>query len=77
VPYYPMMVIKRAELPTAPVTRIIKNAGAERVSEDASQEMTRLLEDYGTKVAKKALSLAKHAGRKTVTKEDIREAVKK
>jgi histone H3/H4 len=62
------------ELPIAPITRIVKNAGAERVSEDASQELARLLEDYGTKIARKAVSLARHAGRKTVKREDIREA---
>jgi histone H3/H4 len=63
-----------AELPIAPITRIVRNAGAERVSEDASQELARLLEDYGTKIARKAVSLARHAGRKTVKREDIREA---
>lgn len=64
-----------AELPIAPVTKLIRGAGAERVSEDASQELARLLEEYGEKVAKKAVSLARHAGRKTVKVEDILQAV--
>jgi len=45
------------------------------VSEDASEALVRLLEEYGEKVARKAVSLAKHAGRKTVKAEDIRQAI--
>ena len=71
-----MIMIKMSELPIAPVTRLIRNAGAERVSEDASQELIRLLEIEAEKIAGKAVNLAKHAKRKTVTREDIEEAIK-
>jgi histone H3/H4 len=69
-------MIKMSELPIAPVTRIIKNAGAERVSEEASQELIRLLEQEAEKIAVNAVNLAKHAKRKTVTREDIEEATR-
>ena len=73
--YYVITVIEMAEIPTAPVTRLMRNAGAERVSEDASQALVEVLEEYGEKVAAKSVGLAKHAGRKTVKAEDVLEAV--
>ncbi|MCD6387437.1 MAG: histone family protein [Candidatus Methanospirare jalkutatii] len=66
-----------AELPVAPITRIIKQAGAERVSGDASTTLVELVEQYARKVAEEAVALAKHSGRKTVKKEDIEEAAKR
>ncbi len=62
-------------LPLAPVERIIRKAGAERVAEDAGVELARVLEDYGLEVSREAMNLAKHAGRTTVKEEDIRLAV--
>ena len=75
LPHYVIMVMKMAQLPIAPVTRLVRNAGAERVSEEASMALVEILEAEGDKIAKKAVSLAKHAGRKTVKKEDIDEAM--
>jgi histone H3/H4 len=62
-----------AKLPIASVTRLLRNAGAERVSEDASVALVEILEAEGEKIAAKAVSLAKHAGRKTVKRKDILE----
>lgn len=65
------------ELPIAAVDRIIRKATGVRVSESAAKELAAHLEDVGMKVAQEASLYSKHAGRKTVTDEDIRLALKK
>ena len=60
-----------AELPVAPVKRILKNAGALRVSDEAAVELANVLEELGEELSIKAGKLAKHAGRKTIKYDDI------
>jgi len=65
------------ELAVAPMHRICKKAGAERVSETAANELAKVLEDVGIRIAKEAIDYAMHAGRKTVKSEDIEIASRK
>ena len=62
------------EIPVAPVMRIIRKTGAERVSSDAGEALADIMEEYGVKISREALKLASHAGRKTITAHDIRMA---
>jgi len=65
-----------AELPIAPIDRLIRKAGAERVSEEAAKVLAEYLEEYAIEIAKKSTDYARHAGRKTVKAEDIKLAIK-
>ncbi|TAL48588.1 histone family protein [archaeon] len=66
-----------AILPRLPFERILKKAGAKRVSQEAMEEIANVMEERLTEIAKNACLLAKHAGRKTLTTEDIRMARRK
>jgi len=58
-------------LPNAPIERIIRKAGAERVSKDAVEELRDAVEDLGKEVASDAVQMASHAERNTVKTEDV------
>ena len=65
------------DLTIAPMHRLLKKAGAERVSESAALELKKILEDFGLKISKEALDFALHAHRKTVKDVDVRIAATK
>jgi histone H3/H4 len=56
--------------------RILKKVGAERVSDESANELRRVLEEVGISIAKNAVEMSIHAGRKTIKAEDIRLAAK-
>lgn len=63
-------------LPLAPISRVLRKAGAERVSAEACAELAEVLEDIAIDIGRLAIKLSRHAGRKTVTAADIRLASK-
>ena len=68
-------VVDLPELSLAGIRRIMRKAGAERVSRDAVEVLRDATEDFVLRVAKVAVELAKHAKRRTVQKSDVRKAL--
>jgi histone H3/H4 len=69
--------LAKKDLQLAPMHRMIKKAGADRVSDEAAKELRQVLEEVGVRIAREALDFTKHAHRKTVKAEDIQIAVRK
>ena len=55
---------------------ILKKSGAERVSDESADELRRIIEDIAEDIAKNAVDMASHAGRKTIKAEDVKLASK-
>ena len=64
------------EFGLAAMYRVLKKSGAERISDDAADELRKVLEEVGVRIAKQAVDLSVHAGRKTIKPDDIRLASK-
>ncbi|MFH1421045.1 MAG: histone [Candidatus Aenigmatarchaeota archaeon] len=60
------------ELTMQPFKRILKSAGARRVSDEAAQALADYIEMRATEIFADAQKLAEISGRRTVVKEDIR-----
>jgi DNA-binding protein len=64
------------EFGLAAMYRVMKKSGAERVSDDSADELRKVLEEVAERIAKQAVELSLHAGRKTIKPEDVRLAAK-
>jgi len=56
--------------------RILKKSGAQRVSDESAVELRRVIEELAEAIAKNAVDMSSHAGRKTVKAEDVKLASK-
>ncbi|WXG40179.1 MAG: histone family protein [Candidatus Freyarchaeum deiterrae] len=63
-------------IPVAPIDRLMRLAGADRVSESGAAALAKILEELGLEIARLADEMAKHTGRKTIKEEDINLAYK-
>ena len=68
--------MKSSELGLSAMYRILKKSGAQRVSDESAVELRRVIEEIAEAIAKNAVALASHAGRKTVKAEDVKLASK-
>lgn len=58
-------------LPLLAMENLMKDKGAERVSEDAKEELKKILEAYLYELSMKASKIASHSGRKTINEGDL------
>ena len=63
-------------IPLAAMEKILKQAGADRVSDKSKAALKEVLEDIAEDIAVNAVKFAHHAGRKTVKAGDIKLAAK-
>ncbi len=69
-------LMKSSELGLAAMYRILKKAGASRVSDESADALRKVMEEIASDIARNAVDVSTHAGRKTVRAEDIRWASK-
>jgi DNA-binding protein len=68
--------MKASELGLSAMYIILKKAGADRVSDESAEELRRVIEEIALSIAKSAVEMSEHAGRKTVRGDDVKLAAK-
>lgn len=66
----------KPSIPLAAMEKLIKQAGADRISDKAKIILNKILDEKGEEIAKKAILYASHAGRQTIKARDIKLAIK-
>lgn len=61
----------KMNLPLSAVKRVVGVGGANRMSRVGAEAFVFALETYGKKIGEVASQYAQHAGRKTITEEDV------
>lgn len=56
--------------------KLMQRAGAKRVGEDAKVQLAKVLEEFTSRLCKRAFEIAQHAKRKTIKEEDVSLALK-
>jgi DNA-binding protein len=64
-------VVYVAELPRWEVEKFLREAGADRVSESATEKLVEILEDEAKEIIARARLYARYANRKVIRSEDI------
>ena len=59
-------------LPVAAMEKLLKKAGAPRVSQSGKDALRNVLEEYAEKIGKRAVEFSRHSGRKTIKASDIK-----
>lgn len=62
----------KSNLPKAPIHRMFKQAGGNRLSGKARDLILKDVEDYAMTLIKDSISISEHAGRKTVMADDVK-----
>ncbi|MCK5176918.1 MAG: NFYB/HAP3 family transcription factor subunit [Candidatus Aenigmarchaeota archaeon] len=73
---YKKTILIMSEIPAAPMDRILRNKGAERVSFEAAKHFSEELEYLANSIAEDAINICNYSGRKTINKSDIEFAIK-
>lgn len=60
-----------SSIPLSALENLMKEKGAQRVSEDSKEELKKILEAYLYDLSIKSSKIAAHAGRKTITGADL------